>query len=72
MRFLITGLRKEFWPVLINEIIRIVKPGGYIELMEFANPAMQGPTKVPNLVGFSEYMRQLCQRPTKTGKKKII
>ncbi|KAJ3046689.1 hypothetical protein HK097_000631 [Rhizophlyctis rosea] len=52
MRFLITGLRKEFWPVLIKEIIRIVKPGGYIELMEFANPAMQGPTKVPNLVAF--------------------
>ncbi|KAJ3038434.1 hypothetical protein HDV00_000622 [Rhizophlyctis rosea] len=49
MRFLIFGLRTEFWPVLIAELTRIVKPGGYIELMELANPTMPGPTKVLNL-----------------------
>ncbi|KAJ3052187.1 hypothetical protein HK097_006739 [Rhizophlyctis rosea] len=50
MRLLIAGLRAEFWPVLIAEIVRLVKPGGYIELTEPTNPAMNLPTKFPNLM----------------------
>ncbi|KAG0789437.1 hypothetical protein G6F22_006710 [Rhizopus arrhizus] len=34
MRFFILALRKEEWPLAIKEIIRVVKPGGMIQLME--------------------------------------
>src|SRR6478735_10668053 len=34
MRFFIFALRKEEWPLAIKEIIRVVKPGGMIQLME--------------------------------------
>ncbi|KAJ3034900.1 hypothetical protein HDV00_004543 [Rhizophlyctis rosea] len=52
MRLLILGLKKDYWPVLINELVRITKPGGWIELMEPSSDAMPGPTKYPNLMEF--------------------
>ncbi|KAG0827179.1 hypothetical protein G6F29_003953 [Rhizopus arrhizus] len=35
MRFLTLALRKEEWPPAIKELLRVVKPGGMIQLMEF-------------------------------------
>ncbi|KAJ3032320.1 hypothetical protein HDV00_007695 [Rhizophlyctis rosea] len=52
MRFLTAGLRTEFWPVLINDIVRILKPGGYVELMEPRDLAIKGATRIPNLLAF--------------------
>ncbi|KAJ3044301.1 hypothetical protein HDV00_002621 [Rhizophlyctis rosea] len=49
MGLVFLALRAEFWPVLIKEIVRIVKPGGWIELMEPSNIVFQGQTRVPNL-----------------------
>lgn len=34
MRFLIFGLKADQWQPIINELARIVKPGGYLELSE--------------------------------------
>ncbi|KAJ3291968.1 hypothetical protein HK104_005670 [Borealophlyctis nickersoniae] len=34
MRFLVVGLKTETWPLVIKELARIVKPGGYLELCE--------------------------------------
>jgi ubiquinone/menaquinone biosynthesis C-methylase UbiE len=34
MRFFLLALRKEEWPLAVKEIIRVVKPGGMIQLME--------------------------------------
>ncbi|KAJ3032497.1 hypothetical protein HDV00_007435 [Rhizophlyctis rosea] len=50
MRFLISAVRKDFWPILIAELVRIVKPGGWLELMEFANVPYEGFMKGPNLL----------------------
>ncbi|KAJ3033364.1 hypothetical protein HDV00_006472 [Rhizophlyctis rosea] len=51
MRLLVLALRTEFWPILIGELVRIVKPGGWLEMTEARDFAMKGPTKVPNLMG---------------------
>ncbi|KAJ3054550.1 hypothetical protein HK097_001528 [Rhizophlyctis rosea] len=53
MRLLNLGLHKDFWPTLISEITRVVKPGGHLELMEIGRAVMPGPTKFPNLIGFA-------------------
>lgn len=34
MRYLILGLKVDQWQGVVNELARIVKPGGYLELME--------------------------------------
>ncbi|KAG1401635.1 hypothetical protein G6F60_006258 [Rhizopus arrhizus] len=34
MRLLILALRKEEWPIAIKEVIRVVKPGGMLQLTE--------------------------------------
>ncbi|RIB12295.1 S-adenosyl-L-methionine-dependent methyltransferase, partial [Gigaspora rosea] len=31
-RFLLVGYAKEKWPYVINEIVRVLKPGGFLEL----------------------------------------
>ena len=31
-RFLIASITKDKWPVVINELTRILKPGGYLEV----------------------------------------
>ncbi|RHZ83324.1 hypothetical protein Glove_97g93 [Diversispora epigaea] len=36
-RLLFIALPKDSWPVVINELTRVLKPGGYLELMEI-NP----------------------------------
>ncbi|CAG8741479.1 13186_t:CDS:2 [Dentiscutata erythropus] len=33
-RYMFTGCPKDRWPYLINEIIRVLKPGGFLELCE--------------------------------------
>lgn len=34
MRFFVYALRKEEWPIAIKELIRVVKPGGMLQLTE--------------------------------------
>lgn len=34
MRFMILGLKKEQWPTVVDELARILKVGGYLELSE--------------------------------------
>lgn len=34
MRLLVYALRKDEWPVAIKEAIRVVKPGGILQLVE--------------------------------------
>ncbi|CAG8676062.1 14113_t:CDS:2, partial [Dentiscutata heterogama] len=33
-RYMFTGCTKEKWPYLINEFVRVLKPGGFLELSE--------------------------------------
>ncbi|KAJ1550902.1 hypothetical protein HK405_015624, partial [Cladochytrium tenue] len=33
-RFLVTAIRKDQWPQVIKELIRVTKSGGYIQLVE--------------------------------------
>ncbi|CAG8659736.1 1331_t:CDS:2 [Dentiscutata erythropus] len=42
-RYLIAGYNKEKWQYVINEIVRVLKPGGYLELCEPSNPFDNGP-----------------------------
>lgn len=35
MRFFIAALREDEWPAAINEVLRVTKPGGMIQLMEY-------------------------------------
>ncbi|KAJ3045364.1 hypothetical protein HDV00_010234 [Rhizophlyctis rosea] len=50
MRFLFSALKADHWPILISEIVRILKPGGYLELMEAPTETFSGPTTVPHLL----------------------
>ncbi|KAJ3028658.1 hypothetical protein HDV00_010105, partial [Rhizophlyctis rosea] len=50
MRLLVAGLRKEFYPVLIDEMVRILRPGGYIELMEIGDMVYGGEVRGPHLM----------------------
>ncbi|KAF0449617.1 S-adenosyl-L-methionine-dependent methyltransferase [Gigaspora margarita] len=42
-RFLFIGYTIEKWPYVINEIVRVLKPGGYLELCEPSNVFDGGP-----------------------------
>ncbi|KAJ3036421.1 hypothetical protein HDV00_002745 [Rhizophlyctis rosea] len=53
MRLLLLGLRAEFWPTLIAEVVRITKPGGWVEFMEPRGIALEGRTKTMNLMGLA-------------------
>ncbi|KAF9012745.1 hypothetical protein BDQ17DRAFT_1321692 [Cyathus striatus] len=35
-RLLVMGLRREEWPLALKELHRVTKPGGWVELCEFA------------------------------------
>ncbi|CEG65580.1 hypothetical protein RMATCC62417_02336 [Rhizopus microsporus] len=37
MRFFIAALREDEWPAAINEVLRVTKPGGMIQLMEYVS-----------------------------------
>ncbi|KAJ3030550.1 hypothetical protein HDV00_008856 [Rhizophlyctis rosea] len=50
MRFLIFAFRADFWPTIIQEIVRVVKPGGYVEFLEPYGD-LSGETRVPNFFG---------------------
>ncbi|CAG8499761.1 5919_t:CDS:2, partial [Gigaspora rosea] len=42
-RLLIIGYTKETWPNVINELVRVLKPGGYLELCEVSMSLEGGP-----------------------------
>ncbi|RIB27215.1 S-adenosyl-L-methionine-dependent methyltransferase, partial [Gigaspora rosea] len=42
-RYLIGGHPKEKWPIVINEMVRVLKPGGYLELCEPSAMCDAGP-----------------------------
>ncbi|CAG8519039.1 14492_t:CDS:2 [Gigaspora margarita] len=42
-RYLVTGYPKEKWPYVLNELVRVLKPGGFLELCEFSLPFDSGP-----------------------------
>ncbi|CAG8647046.1 15565_t:CDS:2, partial [Dentiscutata heterogama] len=42
-RFLLIGYAKEKWPYVINEIVRVLKPGGFLELSEPSKVIDGGP-----------------------------
>ncbi|CAG8745805.1 2488_t:CDS:2, partial [Cetraspora pellucida] len=42
-RFLVIGLTKEKWPHVVNELVRVLKPGGFLELCEPSNAFDTGP-----------------------------
>ncbi|CAG8669129.1 4759_t:CDS:2, partial [Dentiscutata erythropus] len=42
-RLLILGHTKEKWPKVINELVRVLKPGGFLELCETSLPFDEGP-----------------------------
>ncbi|CAG8577066.1 13658_t:CDS:2, partial [Gigaspora rosea] len=42
-RFLVGGYPKEKWPYVINELVRVLKPGGFLELCEFSRMYDAGP-----------------------------
>ncbi|KAF0387511.1 S-adenosyl-L-methionine-dependent methyltransferase [Gigaspora margarita] len=42
-RYLVTGYPKEKWPYVINELVRVLKPGGFLELCEFSYLFDAGP-----------------------------
>ncbi|RCI00785.1 hypothetical protein CU097_005962 [Rhizopus azygosporus] len=37
MRLFIAALREDEWPAAINEVLRVAKPGGMIQLMEYVS-----------------------------------
>ncbi|CAG8675276.1 10634_t:CDS:2, partial [Dentiscutata heterogama] len=42
-RFLVCGYNKEKWPFAINELVRVLKPGGFLELCEPSQMVDLGP-----------------------------
>lgn len=38
MRLFIYALKKEEWPIAVKELLRVTKPGGFVQLMETDNP----------------------------------
>ncbi|CAG8489381.1 3549_t:CDS:2, partial [Dentiscutata heterogama] len=42
-RFLVWGIHKEKWPHVVNELVRVLKPGGFLELCEPSNIFDRGP-----------------------------
>lgn len=42
-RLLITAIPMRFWPKVINELVRVTRPGGWVELAECGVPERGGP-----------------------------
>ncbi|CEG84960.1 hypothetical protein RMATCC62417_18701 [Rhizopus microsporus] len=46
MRLFIAALREDEWPAAINEVLRVTKPGGMIQLMEYDPKLPKDPTNI--------------------------
>ncbi|CAG8658909.1 8846_t:CDS:2 [Gigaspora rosea] len=42
-RYLVSAYSKDKWPYVINELVRVLKPGGFLELCEFSHLFDTGP-----------------------------
>ncbi|CAG8469836.1 S-adenosyl-L-methionine-dependent methyltransferase [Gigaspora rosea] len=42
-RYLLFGITKEKWPHVVNELVRVLRPGGFLELCEPSGPFEAGP-----------------------------
>ncbi|RIB29729.1 hypothetical protein C2G38_2136698, partial [Gigaspora rosea] len=42
-RYLVSAYSKEKWPYVINELVRVLKPGRFLELCEFSHLFDTGP-----------------------------
>lgn len=58
-RLLFTAIPKDKWPYVINELTRVLKPGGYLELMEFDPETKRiGPVSAKLLKTFINVLEQ--------------
>ncbi|CAG8457977.1 5347_t:CDS:2 [Cetraspora pellucida] len=57
-RFLFIGYPKEKWPFVINEIVRVLKPGGFLELCEPSQMYNIGPATKRLVDGEMEIFEQ--------------
>ncbi|CAG8604128.1 548_t:CDS:2 [Dentiscutata erythropus] len=57
-RYMFTGCTKEKWPYLINEIVRVLKPGGFLELSEPSKMFDLGPATQRLFNGLIELMEK--------------
>ncbi|CAG8553038.1 16103_t:CDS:2, partial [Dentiscutata erythropus] len=44
-RFMVSAIPEQKWPDVINELVRVLKPGGYLELCEFSRMLDVGPAE---------------------------
>ncbi|KAJ1557242.1 hypothetical protein HK096_008352 [Nowakowskiella sp. JEL0078] len=47
-RLMVFAIRKDEWDNVIRELVRVTKPGGYIELVEIGDGNFDGP--IPNMI----------------------
>ena len=57
-RLLITAIPKEQWPTVLNELARVTRPGGWVELAECGVPEEGG----PGLTGLWTMWIEFCAR----------
>lgn len=52
MRLFIAAFREDEWPAAINEVLRVAKPGGMIQLMEYVSKVSIGESVVVIEINF--------------------
>ncbi|CAG8753584.1 5821_t:CDS:2, partial [Dentiscutata erythropus] len=59
-RLMNIGYTKEKWPEVINELVRVLKPGGFLELCEPSFPFDEGPAtqRIWNYAGAAEILKE--------------
>ncbi|RHZ84507.1 hypothetical protein Glove_80g40 [Diversispora epigaea] len=58
-RFLVTAIPKDSWADVINELTRVLKPGGYLELVEINPiPFQMGPVTSQYLIAVEKMLKQ--------------
>ncbi|KAI8808741.1 S-adenosyl-L-methionine-dependent methyltransferase [Cladochytrium replicatum] len=59
-QFLIAGIKAEQWPHAIAELCRVLKPGGYLDIVEFDGvPQLQGKKPDPIAAEFNKKFHQM-------------